>query len=97
MIARMKSSAATVHVVDDDESVRKSLSRLISEAGYRVQAYTSAGEFLARTPEVGPSCLVLDVRMPGATGLELQQTWPPRPRDPDHSHGPRRYLMAARR
>ena len=74
MIARMKSPAATVHVVDDDASVRKSLSRLISEAGYRVQAYTSAGEFLARTPDVGPSCLVLDVRMPGATGLELQQT-----------------------
>jgi FixJ family two-component response regulator len=74
MIARMKSPAATVYVVDDDASVRKSLSRLISEAGYRVQAYTSPREFLAREPVAGPSCLVLDVRMPGATGLELQQT-----------------------
>jgi RNA polymerase sigma factor (sigma-70 family) len=74
MIARMKVPAATVYVVDDDASVRKSLSRLISEAGYRVQAYTSSREFLAREPEAGPSCLVLDVRMPGATGLELQQT-----------------------
>jgi FixJ family two-component response regulator len=74
MITRMKSPAATVYVVDDDASVRKSLSRLISEAGYRVEAYTSPREFLAREPAAGPSCLVLDVRMPGATGLELQQT-----------------------
>lgn len=69
----MTSAAAMVFVVDDDASVRKSLSRLISEAGYRVQAYASPEEFLARRPERGPSCLVLDVRMPGVTGLELQQ------------------------
>jgi len=61
-------------VVDDDASVRKSLSRVISQAGYRVEAYTSSREFLARVPGPGPSCLVLDVRMPGITGLELQQT-----------------------
>jgi FixJ family two-component response regulator len=67
-------SAAVVFVVDDDASVRKSLSRLIAEAGYHVQAYASAGEFLAREPVAGPSCLVLDVRMPDVTGLELQQT-----------------------
>jgi FixJ family two-component response regulator len=65
--------AAVVFVVDDDASVRKSLSRLISEAGYRVQAYASPQEFLARERQSGPSCLVLDVRMPGVTGLELQQ------------------------
>ena len=70
----MTSPAALVFVVDDDASVRKSLSRLISEAGYRVQAYASPREFLARRPEPGPSCLVLDVRMPGVTGLALQQT-----------------------
>jgi FixJ family two-component response regulator len=70
----MTSPAAMVFVVDDDASVRKSLSRLISAAGYRVQAYESPREFLARRPEPGPSCLVLDVRMPGVTGLELQQT-----------------------
>jgi FixJ family two-component response regulator len=63
-----------VFVVDDDASVRKSLSRVISEAGYRVQAFSSPRDFLARGPEPGPSCLVLDVRMPGVTGLELQQT-----------------------
>jgi FixJ family two-component response regulator len=63
-----------VFVVDDDASVRKSLSRVISEAGYRVQAFASPREFLARGPEPGPSCLVLDVRMPGVSGFELQQT-----------------------
>jgi FixJ family two-component response regulator len=71
---QMTPSAAVVFVVDDDASVRKSLSRLISEAGYRVQAFASPREFLAREPTAGPSCLVLDVRMPGVTGLELQQT-----------------------
>jgi FixJ family two-component response regulator len=70
----MTCPAAIVLVVDDDASVRKSLSRVISEAGYRVEAYASSREFLARVPEAGPSCLVLDVRMPGITGLELQQT-----------------------
>lgn len=70
----MPPPAAVVFVVDDDASVRKSLSRLISEAGYRVHAYASPQEFLAREPAAGPSCLVLDVRMPGGTGLELQQT-----------------------
>ena len=70
----MTTPAAMVFVVDDDASVRTSLGRLISAAGYRVQAYGSPREFLARRPEPGPSCLVLDVRMPGVTGLELQQT-----------------------
>jgi FixJ family two-component response regulator len=74
MKAPMTSAPAMVFVVDDDASVRKSLSRVISEAGYRVQAFASPREFLARGPEPGPSCLVLDVRMPGVTGLELQQT-----------------------
>jgi FixJ family two-component response regulator len=70
----MTCPAAMVLVVDDDASVRKSLSRVISEAGYRVETYASSREFLARVPAPGPSCLVLDVRMPGITGLELQQT-----------------------
>ena len=70
----MTSAAAVVFVVDDDASVRKSLARLISEAGYTVQAFASAREFLARAPSGGPSCVVLDVRMPGITGLDLQQT-----------------------
>jgi FixJ family two-component response regulator len=65
---------ALVSVVDDDPSVRRSLARLVKGAGYRVEAYASAQEFLARPPEEGPACLLLDVRMPGLTGLDLQET-----------------------
>jgi FixJ family two-component response regulator len=63
-----------VSIVDDDPSVRKSLARLIRAAGYDVEAFGSAREFLARPPHDRPSCLVLDVRMPGLTGLDLQET-----------------------
>ncbi len=70
----MTAAAATVLIVDDDASVRKSLTRLVAAAGYGVQAFASAQEFLARPPSTGPCCLVLDVRMPGLTGLELQRT-----------------------
>jgi FixJ family two-component response regulator len=62
-----------VLVVDDDPSVRKSLTNLISSAGFKVHAYESAGEFLHRARPEGPCCLVLDVRLPGLSGLELQQ------------------------
>jgi len=63
-----------VFVVDDDPSVRKSLSRLLALAGYRVEEFASAREFLTRAASEGPCCLVLDVRMPGLTGIELQET-----------------------
>jgi FixJ family two-component response regulator len=66
--------AASVFVVDDDPSVRKSLTRVIESAGYRVEAFPSARDFLKATPAPGPCCLVLDVRMPGLTGLDLQKT-----------------------
>jgi FixJ family two-component response regulator len=62
-----------VFIVDDDDSVRKSLTRVMTSAGYAVEAFASAREFLTREPFVGPCCLVLDVRMPGVTGLELQE------------------------
>jgi FixJ family two-component response regulator len=65
--------APMVFVVDDDPSVRKSLTRLIGAAGHAVEAFASAREFLAREPHPGPCCLVLDVRMPGLTGLDLQE------------------------
>jgi FixJ family two-component response regulator len=70
----MSAVAPMVFVVDDDSSVRRSLSRLLAAAGYMVEALASAREFLAREPYAGPCCLVLDMRMPGMTGLELQQT-----------------------
>jgi len=66
-------TAPLVFVVDDDPSVRKSLARLITTAGYEVEAFASAREFLARPLSEGPCCLVLDVRMPGLTGLALQE------------------------
>jgi FixJ family two-component response regulator len=64
----------TVFVVDDDPSVRKSVTRVLTSTGYAVEAFASAREFLAREALEGPGCLVLDVRMPGLTGLELQET-----------------------
>jgi RNA polymerase sigma factor (sigma-70 family) len=65
--------APLVFVVDDDPSVRKSLARLVATAGYKVETFASAREFLARPLPEGPCCLVLDVRMPGLTGLALQE------------------------
>ena len=61
-----------VYVVDDDESVRKSLERLIRSAGYEVAVFASAPDFLACDPAADKGCLVLDEMMPGMKGLELQ-------------------------
>lgn len=62
-----------VYIVDDDISVRESLQGLLAEAGMRTEVFGSAGEFLARTPDSVPSCLVLDVSLPDLNGLELQK------------------------
>ena len=63
----------TVFVVDDDPSVRKSTERLIRSMGFGVRTFASAREFLADARVDGPACLVLDVRMPGLDGLDLQR------------------------
>lgn len=63
---------ATVFLVDDDLGVRRSLSRVLREAGFDVQAYESAEAFLARPDATSRGCLVLDVSMPGLNGLDLQ-------------------------
>ena len=69
----MSEADAMVFVVDDDAPMRASLQNLLRSVGLRVEAFASAQEFLRRPrPEV-PSCLVLDVRLPGLSGLELQQ------------------------
>ena len=69
----MKEDTSTVHVVDDDGSWRSSVQRLMSAAGYAVVLYESAEKFLETANLDSPSCVLLDVRMPGLTGLELQQ------------------------
>jgi DNA-binding NtrC family response regulator len=69
----MKEESAVVFVVDDDVSVRESLRNLIRSAGLSVQTFSSAQEFLASQRPQAPSCLVLDVQLPGLSGLDLQQ------------------------
>jgi len=69
----MAAAAPLVFVVDDDASVRRSLARLVKTAGYEAEAFASVRDFLARRPHDGPCCLVLDVRMPGLSGLDLQE------------------------
>jgi FixJ family two-component response regulator len=61
-----------VHVVDDDDSVRTAVLRLLRAAGYEAWGHRSAGEFLLAMPRGTPGCVVLDVSMPGPSGLDLQ-------------------------
>jgi RNA polymerase sigma factor (sigma-70 family) len=63
-----------VYVLDDDMAVRHSLERLMRSVGLEVQSFPSAAEFLGRSRPDRPSCLVVDVRMPGLSGLDLQET-----------------------
>jgi FixJ family two-component response regulator len=69
----MMVTPSLVSVVDDDESVRESLPDLLREFGYAAQAFSSAEEFLASGYVGQTSCLILDIAMPGMTGLELQR------------------------
>jgi RNA polymerase sigma factor (sigma-70 family) len=64
-----------IHVVDDDESLRTAVMRLLRAAGYEVRAYPSAGDFLLARPADTPGCVVLDVEMPGPSGLDLQEAF----------------------
>jgi DNA-binding NtrC family response regulator len=69
----MNNAGAPIYVVDDDVSVREGLESLIRSAGLRAETFASAQEFLARPQSEVPSCLVLDVEMPGLSGLDLQE------------------------
>ena len=69
----MTEAHAIVFVVDDDEPMRKSLQNLIGSVGLRVEAFASAPEFLRSKLTDVPGCLVLDVRLPGLSGLDLQK------------------------
>ena len=68
----MMSSTAMVFVIDDDQSMRKSLERLLGAASHKAELFKSASEFLSRAAHLGPSCVVVDVRMPGLNGIGLQ-------------------------
>lgn len=69
----VKSVDPIVFVVDDDPSMRQALANLISSVSLRVECFASSTEFLRHDRSEGPSCLVLDVRLPGLSGLELQR------------------------
>jgi FixJ family two-component response regulator len=62
-----------LYVVDDDPMVLRSVGRVLRSAGFEVETFPSGQAFLAHPPAAGPSCVVLDVRMPGLTGLDLQE------------------------
>jgi len=62
-----------VFAIDDDASVRKGLSRLLRSAGYKSEIFSSAADFLARSPHPGPCCVIVDVRMPGLNGIDVQE------------------------
>jgi FixJ family two-component response regulator len=62
----------TVFIIDDDDGARRGLERLVRSAGWAVQSYATAESFLERLPYDGVGCILLDVRMPGMTGPELQ-------------------------
>ncbi len=69
----MSASEPIVYVVDDDPSFRRSTERLIRSAGYKVQSFGTAAEFLSANAAQTPGCVVLDVRLPGLSGLDLQR------------------------
>jgi FixJ family two-component response regulator len=68
----MTSPKPLVFVIDDDASVRKGVARLLRSADYQNELFQTASDFLARPPHPGPSCVIVDVKMPGLNGIDLQ-------------------------
>ncbi len=74
----MNKNKAAIFIVDDDESVRSGLKRLLKSAGYSAETFASATDFLEYNNKYeGPACLILDVKMPGKSGLDLQEELAP--------------------
>lgn len=73
MVQEKPSSAATIFVVDDDDAMRRALGTLLSTVGYKPMLFGLPSEFLARFKADEPGCLILDIRMPEMSGLEVQQ------------------------
>ena len=70
---KMTALNGVVFVIDDDEAVRKSLKRLLHAADYEAEVFNAAADYLARPPHARPSCVIVDVQMPGLNGFELQE------------------------
>ena len=69
----MRDETPSVLIIDDDPEFRGSVARLLRTSGLRTQEFSSVSDFLQANPWDGPTCLVLDVRMPGRSGLKLQR------------------------
>jgi FixJ family two-component response regulator len=69
----MSEDQPTIFVIDDDVSVRDAIKGVVKSVGLRVETFESAQEFLQKSPPDGPNCLVLDVRLPGLSGLDVQR------------------------
>jgi len=67
------SDTGHIYLIDDDESMRTSLARMLGEVGYQVQEYASATDFLEKSLPLAPAVILLDIQMPDITGLELQK------------------------
>ncbi|MGB8340798.1 MAG: response regulator [Chthoniobacterales bacterium] len=70
----MDNAASSIAVVDDDEAVRKGIARLLRSAGLSARVFASGPEFLGSLPDYLPSCVVLDLHMPGLSGFSLMET-----------------------
>ena len=70
----------TIHIIDDDTGVRSALQRVLEAAGWRTRCYAAAGDYLLPAPDPAPGCLLLDVQLPGFSGLDLQEALPRRKR-----------------
>src|ERR1700694_4585004 len=71
--ASMAEKQPTVFVIDDDVSVRDAIEGVVKSVGLRAETFRSAQDFLQSSPPDGPNCLVLDVRLPGLSGLDFQR------------------------
>jgi FixJ family two-component response regulator len=69
----MSEDQPTIFVIDDDVSVRDAITGIVKSVGLRAQTFASARDFLQKSPPEGPNCLVLDVRLPGLSGLDFQR------------------------
>lgn len=69
----MSSPVPMVFIIDDDAGVRSAMQRVLKSVGLRSEAFAAANDFQQRAPHDGPSCLILDVRLPGMSGLDLQR------------------------